>query len=131
MTTTTNESPAERGEATIKRVLAQSGDQVRRNLAASPRLARYIVEAIYGDVFSDQTLDDRTRELVTVVALATLGTARPQLETHIGGALHCGWSREQIVEMMVQLAPFAGVAAAINGTEAAQAVFRKLDATPA
>ena len=60
-------------------------------------------------------------------ALATLGNAAPQLRTHIGGALRCGVTREELVEIMMQLAPFAGVAAAINGAAACREVFAAAD----
>ena len=48
-------------------------------------------------------------------ARRALGTAGPQLRTYIGGALKCGVSRKELVEIMMQLVPYAGVATAING----------------
>ena len=72
-------------------------------------------------------LDSRTRQIVTVAALATLGNAAPQLRTHIGGALRCGVTREQLVGIMMQLVPYVGVAAAINGTTACREVFAASD----
>ena len=60
--------------------------------------------------------DSRTRQIVMVGALATRGNAAPQLRTHIGGALRCGVTREELVEIMMQLVPYVGVAAAINST---------------
>ena len=72
-------------------------------------------------------LDSRTRQIVTVAALATLGTAAPQLRTHIHGALRCGVLREELVEIMMQLVPYVGVAAAINGVTACRDVFSDED----
>ena len=117
-----------RGAQKIGEVLGQTPEQVERSLGdVAPQLATYVLETIYGDIYQNPTLDSRTRQIVTVAALATLGTAAPQLRTHIGGALRCGVTREELVEIMMQLAPFAGVAAAINGVAACREVFAAAD----
>ncbi|MCH7519281.1 MAG: carboxymuconolactone decarboxylase family protein, partial [Candidatus Dadabacteria bacterium] len=43
------------------------------------------------------------REIVAVASLATLGTAPNQLKVHIKGALNCGCTREEIVEVLEAL----------------------------
>ena len=116
------------GAEKIGEVLGQTPEQVERSLGdVAPQLATYVLETIYGEIYQNPTLDSRTRQIVTVAALATLGTAAPQLRTHIGGALRCGVTREELVEVMMQLAPFAGVAAAINGVAACREVFAATD----
>lgn len=88
-----------------------------------------MVETIYGEIYQNEALDSRTRQIVTVAALASIGTAGPQLRTHIGGALRCGVTREQLVEIMMQFVPHVGVAAAINGVAACRDVFAAVDKT--
>ena len=101
-----------RGAEKIGEILGQAPEQVERSLGdIAPGLATYVLETIYGDIYQNEALDSRTRQIVTVAALATLGTAAPQLRTHIGGALRCGVTREQLVEIMMQLVPYVGVAA--------------------
>jgi 4-carboxymuconolactone decarboxylase len=113
-----------RGAKKIGEILGQTPEQVEASLGdLAPQLATYVLETIYGEVYQSGTLDSRTRQIVTVAALATLGTAAPQLRTHIGGALRCGISREELVEIMMQLVPYVGVAAAINGVAACREVF--------
>jgi 4-carboxymuconolactone decarboxylase len=117
-----------RGAQKIGEILGQTPEQVERSLSdVAPQLATFVLETIYGEIYQNPALDSRTRQIVTVTALATLGTAAPQLRTHIGGALRCGVTREQLVEIMMQLAPFAGVAAAINGVAACREVFSAAD----
>ena len=117
-----------RGAQKIGEILGQTPEQVERSLRdVAPQLATYVLETIYGEIYQSQALDARTRQIVTVTARATLGTAAPQLRTHIGGALRCGVAREELVEIMTQLAPFAGVAAAINGVAACREVFSAAD----
>src|ERR1700726_3013405 len=117
-----------RGAQKIGEVLGQSPDQVERSLGdVAPQLATYVLETIYGEIYQSATLDSRTRQIVTVAALATQGNAAPQLRTHIGGALRCGVTREELVEIMMQLVPYVGVAAAINGVAACREVFASAD----
>jgi 4-carboxymuconolactone decarboxylase len=117
-----------RGAEKIGEILGQAPEQVERSLGdIAPGLATYVLETIYGDIYQNEALDSRTRQIVTVAALATLGTAAPQLRTHIGGALRCGVTREQLVEIMMQLVPYVGVAAAINGVAACREVFAAAD----
>src|SRR6476620_9298485 len=117
-----------RGTQKLSEILGQAPEQVERSLGdVAPQLATYVLETIYGEIYQSPVLDSRTRQIVTVAALATLGTAAPQLRTHIGGALRCGVTREELVEIMMQLVPYVGVAAAINGVAACREVFAATD----
>jgi 4-carboxymuconolactone decarboxylase len=120
----------ERGIKKIGEVLGQTAQDVENSLGdISPSVATYVLETIYGQIYQSAVLDSRTRQIVTVASLATLGNAGPQLRTHIGGALRCGVSRDGIVEIMLQLVPYAGVATAINGLAACRDVFAAQDRT--
>jgi 4-carboxymuconolactone decarboxylase len=73
-----------RGAQKIAEILGQTPDQVERSLGnLAPQLATYVFETIYGEIYQSPTLDSRTRQIVTIAALATLGTAAPQLRTVI------------------------------------------------
>jgi 4-carboxymuconolactone decarboxylase len=116
------------GEQKINEILGQGGDQVRRNIGdLAPGLATFILEVVYGGIYQSDLMDSKTRQIVTIAALAALGNARPQLCTHISGALNCGCTRSEIIEIMMQIAAFAGVPAALNGVDAARSVFERLD----
>ena len=65
----------------------------------------------------------RSREIATVAALTAMGTCEPQLKVHIHGALNVGCSPEEVVEVIIQMAVYAGCPAAPNGAAAARAVF--------
>jgi 4-carboxymuconolactone decarboxylase len=118
----------DRGARKLDEILGQRPEDVERNLGdIAPELASYIIETVYGDIYQSPALDSKTRQVVTVAALATLGTAAPQLRTHIGGALRCGVSREQLIGVMMQIVPYVGVAAAINGVTACREVFAAED----
>ncbi|HEX6016359.1 MAG TPA: carboxymuconolactone decarboxylase family protein, partial [Geminicoccaceae bacterium] len=58
-----------------------------------------------------------------------LGTAAPQLKVHIAGALNVGCTREEIAEVIMQMAVYAGFPATLNGLAAAKEVFAARTAT--
>jgi 4-carboxymuconolactone decarboxylase len=62
-----------------------------------------------------------------VAALTALGNATPQLKVHIHDALNVGCTRVEIVEIMIQMAVYAGFPAALNGVFAAKDVFAERD----
>lgn len=92
----------------------------------APDLARYAIEFAFGDVYSRPGLDLKTREIVTVSALAALG-ATPELKSHINNALNVGCTRQEIIEIIIQIAVYAGFPAALNGMTAAKEVFQHRD----
>src|SRR5664279_3329173 len=117
-----------RGAQKLGEILGQTPDQVDRSLGdLAPQLATYVLETIYGEIYQSPTLDSRTRQIVTVAALATLGTAAPQRRTHIGGALRSGVTREELIDIMMQRVPYVCIAAAINGVAACREVFTAAD----
>lgn len=91
----------------------------------APDLGRFVVEFAFGDVVGRPGLPLRERELATVAALTALGNARPQLERHIEGALNVGATPREVVEVVMQMAVYAGFPAALNGMAVAKEVFER------
>ena len=58
-----------------------------------------------------------------------MGTAAPQLKVHVGAGLNVGLSEAEIVEILMQVAVYAGFPAALNGLFAAREVFEARQAT--
>lgn len=115
----------ERGIANLNRIDGEAGRRVIETLeGVAPDLARYVIEFPFGDVYQRPGLDTRQRELVTVAALTALGTI-PQLKVHLHGALNVGCSREQVVEVIIQMAVYAGFPAALNGAFALKEVLEE------
>jgi len=117
-----------RGAAKLKEIDGDVGQRVIDSLVdIAPDFARYIIEFPFGDIYSRPGLDLKSREIATIAALAAMGNARPQLEVHIAAALNVGCSRQEVVEVMMQMAVYAGFPAALNGLFAAKEVFRSCD----
>lgn len=92
-----------------------------------PDLAKYTIEFPFGDIYSRDGLDLRSREIATVAALTALGNAGPQLKVHINAALNVGCSKTEIKEIIMQMAVYAGFPAALNGMFIAKEVFEERD----
>jgi 4-carboxymuconolactone decarboxylase len=109
-----------RGLRALGEITGASGEQVVESLRdMAPDLAEWIVDFSYGDVMSRPGLDRRSRQLATIAALTALGHA-PQLEVHIRGALNVGCTRQEIVEVILQMTVYAGFPAAINALNVAR-----------
>lgn len=80
----------------------------------APDFARMVIEFAFGDLYSRKGLDLRSRELVAIAALAARGNCGPQLRLHIESASSVGIGREEILEVVMQTALYAGFPAALN-----------------
>jgi 4-carboxymuconolactone decarboxylase len=104
-----------RGLRALAEITGATGESVVDGLRdIAPDLADWIVDFSYGDVMSRPGLDRRSRQLATVAALTALGHCAAQLEVHIRGALNVGCTRQEIVEVILQMTVYAGFPAAIN-----------------
>jgi 4-carboxymuconolactone decarboxylase len=113
-----------RGWEKLREVDGKAGEKVIESLRdIAPDFARLVIEFPFGDIYSRPGLDLRTRELAVVAALTAMGNAAPQLKVHIHGARNVGCSEQEIVEVMMQMAVYAGFPAALNGLFAAKEVF--------
>ena len=79
---------------------------------------------IFGDVCHTGSLDNRTRELVTVTVLTTLSTL-PQLQAHVGAAMNAGCTPVEIREAVYQCAPFIGFPKTLNAIAVMNQVFQE------
>ena len=124
-----NQDRYERGWEKLKEIDGEAGERVIESLKdIAPDLGRYVIEFPFGDVYSRPGLDLKSREIATVAALTALGNAQPQLKVHIHGALNVGCTREEIIELIIQMAVYAGFPAALNAIFAAKDVFEERDA---
>jgi 4-carboxymuconolactone decarboxylase len=99
-----------------------------RLLEISPELNRYIKEFAFGDVHSREGLSPRDHELVIISGLCALGFAAEEMKSHINMGLNSGLTRQEILEVFIQLAVYAGFPAAVNATFIAKEVFDSRDA---
>ncbi len=119
-----NQELFDQGLATRREVLGSDYvDAAIRNADDFSRpLQEYITQYCWGDVWNRPGLDRRTRSLINLAMLTALN--RPhELKLHLAGALRNGVTKEEIREVFMQLAIYAGVPAAVDSFRLAREVF--------
>ena len=107
------------GAAYVDKALADADDFTRP-------LQELVTEYCWGAVWGREGLDKKTRSLLNLAMISCLN--RPhELRLHIAGALTNGVSREEIREVFMQVAIYAGVPAGVDSFRAAKEVFAQLD----
>ncbi len=104
-----NKTRAQKANETYKRLFASE----RQLDPTDPELMQILQEFIFGEVFYIGDLDDQTRELITVVSLASIQTL-PQLKAHINAALNVGNAPLTVREAIYLCAPFIGFPRTLN-----------------
>lgn len=89
----------------------------------APEMGGFVLDFSYGDIIARQILPPQWKEIAMIAAAAARGTMRPQLKVHIKAGLQVGLTKSQIVELMYQMAVYAGFPAGLNGIGAAREVF--------
>jgi 4-carboxymuconolactone decarboxylase len=118
------QSRYDRGLDRMRAIFGPGIESALKDVAAtSPDLARYLVEFPFGDIYPRPGLDVKTREMLTVAALTVLGYSQAELKEHIRGAMNVGCTRGDIVEIILQMAVYAGFPAALEAAKTAASVF--------
>ncbi len=82
----------------------------------------FITRYAWGDVWAREGLDRHTRSCITLAVLTTL-RAEGEIALHVRAALRNGVTREQIAEVLLHTAVYAGAPAANTAFAVAQSVF--------
>jgi 4-carboxymuconolactone decarboxylase len=119
----------ERGLAIRKEVLG--AEFVEKAFASADDFNRpmqeLVTEYCWGAVWGREELPKKTRSMLNLAMISTLN--RPhELKMHVKGAIRNGVSREEIREVFLQVAIYAGVPAAVDSFRIAREAFAELDA---
>lgn len=79
-----------------------------------PPFVDMTIDWALGGVMARPGLDLLTRQFVLIASCVTLGHAEPQLRAHVEAALNIGATKQQIVEVILQLTFYAGGPAVRN-----------------
>lgn len=120
---------AERAKAGLevrKKVLGAEG--VEKTLAGVDDFTRewqdYVNRACWGEVWTRSGIDPKTRSLITVAILATLGKMQ-EIQGHTRGAFNNGATMEEIREVLFHVAVYCGVPAAFDAFRTLQPVVKE------
>ena len=83
-----------------------------------------VTEYCWGAVWGRPGLDRKTRSIINLAMLSALN--RPhELKLHVNGALNNGLEKKDIMEVLLQVAIYCGVPAAIDSFRAAREAFKE------
>lgn len=99
------------------------GNGVPAAYVTDPDFQDILSRFIFGEVFYQGNLDDKQRELITLVVLATNQTL-PQLKAHVVAALNVGLTPVEIKETVYQCAPYIGFPKTLNAINEVNEVFK-------
>ena len=119
----------EKGLAIRKAVLGK--EYVEKSLAGADDFTRpmqeLVTEYCWGEVWGNGNLSRRDRSLLNIAMISILN--RPhELKLHVKGALTNGVTRDEIREVMLQVAIYAGVPAGIDAQRIAKEALAEVDA---
>jgi alkylhydroperoxidase/carboxymuconolactone decarboxylase family protein YurZ/quercetin dioxygenase-like cupin family protein len=66
----------------------------------APAIDQFLKEHLFGDIFGRDNLDWKTRELVTIAALAAFGGVEGQLRSHFSVGMYNGLTKEQLQQLV-------------------------------
>jgi len=98
-----------------------SGQAMAPSAQLAPDFFPLVTQFAFGMFWSRPELPVRDRSLITVAMLAALGRL-DELRGHLAGARNLGIPREQLVEVLMQVAVYAGVPAAVSAIRVAAEV---------
>ena len=103
-----------RGVEILQRLSGNTAEKITSRVAEiAPDFARMTIEFPFGDLYARGVLDLRTREVAAIAALAALGRI-PQLRVHVAAAINLGCDRDEVIELLMQTAIYAGFPLALN-----------------
>ena len=97
-------------------------EHVQKSLDAatdfSAPMQKLVTEWCWGELWSRPGLDRRTRSIINLSMLSALN--RPhEVRLHVRGALNNGLTQEEIIEILLQVAVYCGVPAALDSMKVA------------
>ena len=118
----------ERGLAVRKEVLGHAHvDAALRNATGlDEEFQAFLTETAWGKVWSRPGLDRKTRSMLAIAMLAALGH-HEELKLHIRATRNTGVTRDEVKEILLQAAIYAGVPAANSAFQDARSAYRQLD----
>ncbi|MBB5985888.1 4-carboxymuconolactone decarboxylase [Sphingobium lignivorans] len=108
------------GDAYVDRALANMN-------AFNKPLQELVTQYCWGEVWGREGLSRRDRSLLNLGMIAILNRSH-ELKAHVRGALNNGLSREEIREVLLQVAIYGGVPAAVDSFRIAGEAFAEIDA---
>ncbi|MBQ3654165.1 MAG: carboxymuconolactone decarboxylase family protein [Synergistaceae bacterium] len=118
---------ADRFEKGLEFQVKTYGERIVKMREATPDFQKHLQDNLsafcFGDTYTRGTLDLKTREMVTMAVIGTLGTAEAQYKSHVIGTLDAGATNEEIIGVITVMNPYIGFPRTLNALRIANEVF--------
>ena len=105
------------------------GERINQMRDATPDYQKHLQDNLsafcFGDTYTRGTLDYKTREMLTMAVIGTLGTAEPQYKSHVIGTLDAGATKEEVIGVITTMNPYIGFPRTLNALRIANEVFNE------
>lgn len=113
--TTTRETRYEKGLELQKEIFVEMIDKLYENSPEDQiHIQEYLSANCFGDYYTRNGLDIKTRELLTYSMLISMGGTETQVEGHIQGNINVGNDRKTLLSVTTQLLPYIGYLRTFN-----------------
>ena len=105
------------------------GDEIKKSMSGLPDnmgedVSKFLTEVCFGDFYTREGLDLKTRELLVISILVTTGNTET-LKSHVKGNLKAGNSKETITSAIIQCLPYVGFPNTLASLRAVKDVFNR------
>ena len=115
---------------TVRRAVLGTGHAERTAKNRTPFNADFqdlIARFAWGQVWSREGLDIKTRSMLTIAMLVAMGKT-DELKLHIRATRNTGVTQEEVREILIHATVYAGVPAAFGAFQTAAAVYAEMEA---
>lgn len=112
------------GLAVQKAIFGAAIDTMHRSAPDSQKamVRDYLSAFCFGDIYTRQGLDLKTRELLTFSILSALGGCESQVRSHVQGNVNVGNSKRDLIDALAQSLPYMGFPRTLNALACVNAV---------
>jgi 4-carboxymuconolactone decarboxylase len=123
-----NSDAAKRGNEVRRWLMGKRFDEMNgRRTAFTDEWMEFVSQYAFGEVWARPGLEKKTRHMLTIAMLTALGRYE-ELEAHLSLTPNTGVTREEVKEILMQAAIYAGVPAAMSAFNRANRIFADMDA---
>lgn len=113
--TTTIEDRFDKGLEVQKSIFGETIDNNYKNSQKNQvHIQKFLSDNCFGDYYTRNGLDIKTRELITFSILISQGGCEPQVKGHIAGNVNVGNDKQTLLNTVTALLPYIGYPRSLN-----------------
>lgn len=86
-----------------------------------------LLDSTFADVYGDNVLDLKTKEIIVLSSLITQKDTKPQLKLHIQASLRAGVTPKEVLALIYHLVIYVGFPGTLNALSTAKEVFDEMN----